>query len=151
MYTNDEALTMFKDGFNCSQIVFSHFAPSLGLQEDLALKIASGFGAGMGRMAHICGAVTGAFMVLGLKYGYHAGGSPESKENIYGKVRDFTEQFKARHSSIVCRELLGIDITSPAGFARAREIDIFRTNCPRYVAEAINILQNMIDEDSTNS
>ena len=65
----EEAVSCLKQGFSCSQAIVAAFAPSLGLDRDTALKIASGFGSGMGRLAETCGAVTGAFMILGLKLG----------------------------------------------------------------------------------
>lgn len=146
MFTNEDALAMFKQGFNCSQIVVSHFAPRLGLDQDVALKIASGFGAGMGRMAHICGAVTGAFMVLGLKFGYCDDVSADSKEDIYGRAQKFAEEFKAKHGFIMCRDLLGVDISNPAGYAEAKERSLFRTACPLYVSDAISILAKTINK-----
>ena len=92
----------FAEGYNCSQAVLSAYAPDLGLADETALKIAAGFGGGMGRMAETCGAVTGALMVLGLKYGAT---SPEreAKERVYERVREFAKRFKARNGSLVCR------------------------------------------------
>lgn len=69
MNQSERAVACFKEGFSCSQAVFSTFAPQLGLECELALKVAGLFGGGMGRLGEVCGAVTGALMALGLKYG----------------------------------------------------------------------------------
>jgi C_GCAxxG_C_C family probable redox protein len=114
----DLAFSRFADGFNCSQAVFSAFADDFGLDEDTALKVASGFGGGMGRMAETCGAITGAMMVLGLKFG---SASPDwkTKELVYEKVREFADCFKARNGSLLCRDLLGCDVSTPEGYQAA--------------------------------
>lgn len=143
MQAND-ALLMFRDGFNCSQIVFSRFAGQLGVPEDKAFMIASGFGAGMGRMSLTCGAVTGAFMALGLKHGYSSGENKESKESIYGIVREFAEQFRAVHGSIECRELVGFNISTPEGYKGAADKGVFQALCPRFVQTAIEIVEKMV-------
>ena len=139
----EEAKTLFAQGFACSQAIVGAYAPSLGLDRDTAIKIASGFGGGMGRLAETCGAVTGAFMVLGLKFG-SASSDREAKEIVYAKVRDFAERFKARHGSLVCRDLLGCDLNTPEGLASAQETKLFSTVCPPYVETAAEILEEIM-------
>jgi C_GCAxxG_C_C family probable redox protein len=139
----EEAKTLFKQGYSCSQAVVAAFAPSLGLDRDTALKIASGFGGGMGRLAETCGAVTGAFMVLGLKFG-----SPttdkQAKEAIYALVREFAARFKECHGSLLCRDLLGCNLNTPEGVALAQEKKLFSTVCPPCVETAATILEEML-------
>lgn len=144
MTTTEQALTMFQAGFMCSQSVLAAFAEDLGLSREKALMIASGFGAGMGRMSLTCGAVTGAFMVLGLKEGYSCCDSKESKEKIYRLVREFADTFRTMHGSIECRELLGFDISTPEGYQGAADSSIFRTLCPLLVQSAVEITENML-------
>lgn len=134
------AVSRFAEGFNCSQAVFSSYAE--GMDEE-ALKIASGFGGGMGRMAETCGAVTGAMMVLGLRFG---GATPdrEAKERVYARVREFADRFKARNGSLDCRDLLGCDISTPDGYEMAK--NLFTTTCPKYVRDACEILEGMTKE-----
>ena len=141
----ETALFRFAQGFNCSQAVLSAYAGQFGLDEETALKIASGFGGGLGRMADTCGAVTGAFMVLGLKYGQN---SPDrgAKERIYERIRDFAERFKERNGSLVCRDLLGCDISTPEGLQHAREIEFLAHTCPKFVRDACEILEKMLVE-----
>jgi C_GCAxxG_C_C family probable redox protein len=135
------ALSRFAEGFNCSQAVFATYAQGVG--EETALAIASGFGGGMGRMAETCGAVTGAMMVLGLSFG---GATPdrEAKERVYAKIREFAERFKARNGSLVCRDLLSCDISTPEGYETAKEKSLLTTTCPNFVRDAAEILEEML-------
>ena len=112
------------------------------------MKIACGFGAGMGKMAKTCGAVTGGFMVIGLKYGHTKGGDIESKEKTYALVREFSDLFSKDHGSVECRELLSCDINTPEGLKLAQEQKLFRTLCPKYVESAVKILEKILSGDS---
>jgi C_GCAxxG_C_C family probable redox protein len=142
----EQAVNVFREGSNCSQAVISVYAEDFGLSRENALKISSGFGGGMGRMAKTCGAVTGAFMVLGLKYGNADIHDKESRERIYGLVREFARLFENRNGSIVCRELLDCDISKPEGAATAKENGLFATVCPKLVGDATEILEEMMNE-----
>ena len=140
------ACARFEEGFSCSQAVFSAYAEQFGLDRETALKISGGFGGGMGRMAQTCGAVTGAFMVIGLKYGAIGAEDKETKEKAYDLVREFADRFKSRHGSIICQELLGCDISKPEGEKVAREQKLFETICPKLVKDAAEILEEMLSE-----
>lgn len=107
----DKAKALFKQGFNCSQSVLGAWCDEVGLDFDTALKISCGFGAGMGRMREVCGACTGAFMVLGLKYGTTDGSDAKAKGENYEIIQKFAARFKEENGfdSIICRELLGLD------------------------------------------
>ena len=139
----EEAKALFTQGYTCSQAIMAAFGPPLGLDREAALKIASGFGGGMGRLAETCGAVTAAFMVLGLKHGA-ATADREAKEAIYALVREFAARFKAIHGSILCRDLLGCNLNTPEGLALAQEKKLFSTVCPPYVETAAEILEEML-------
>jgi C_GCAxxG_C_C family probable redox protein len=139
----EAALSRLAEGFNCSQAVFSSYAA--GIDEETALKIASGFGGGMGRMAGTCGAVTGAFMVLGLRFG-NTSPDREAKEGVYEKVREFADRFKARNGSLLCRDLLSCDVSTPEGYDAAKESSLFTTKCPKYLRDAAEILEEILAE-----
>ncbi|MHC4204306.1 MAG: C-GCAxxG-C-C family protein [Planctomycetota bacterium] len=143
---SEEAVNIFNEGSNCSQAVISVYAEESGLSPKIALKVAQVFGGGMGRMAQTCGAVTGAFMVLGLKYGNDDIHDKEAKERVYGLVREFSRRFENRNRSIVCRELLGCDISTPEGAMTAKVNGLFTSVCPNMVREAVEILDEMINE-----
>jgi C_GCAxxG_C_C family probable redox protein len=142
MTRTETALSRFEEGFNCSQAVVSVFAGDLGLDEEAALRIAAGFGGGMGRMAETCGAVTGAIMVLGLRHGT-ATTDRESKERTYQQVAEFVRRFKARNGTVICRELLGCDLSTPEGLQRAYDENLFTTLCPKFVQDAVEVLEVM--------
>ena len=142
----EQAVNIFKEGSNCSQAVISVYAEDFGLSRENALKISRGFGGGMGRMAKTCGAVTGAFMVLGLKYGNADIHDKEARERIYGLVREFARQFENRNGSIICRELLDCDISKPEGAKAAAENGLFASVCPKLVGDATEILEEMMNE-----
>ena len=140
----EKALSLFGDDFNCTQSVLAPFAKDYELEEEKALRLACGFGGGMGCTARTCGAVTGAFMVIGLKYGKYEAKDKESKPLTYRKVKEFIEEFEKRHGSIECRELVGIDISSEKGLAEARGKKLFRSICTKIVEDAVNVLENVI-------
>lgn len=125
--------------FNCSQTVFSLFADDLELNEKTALKIASGFGGGMA-CAETCGAVTGAYMVIGMKYG-HSDDDADKKTNTKMKIQKFNEKFKEVHGSLICRDLTGFDISTPEGNFNAHEAGVFQNKCTVFIKTACNILE----------
>ena len=135
----DRAEQLFRDSCNCCQAVFGSMASHSGLDEAAAIKLGTAFGGGMGRMGGVCGAVTGAVLVLGLRYGDPVAGS-ESKEQIYRLVRSFVEEFRELHGSILCRELLGCEIGTQEGMAEAKEKDLFGTVCVKFVRDAVDIV-----------
>lgn len=101
----DEAVECFGCGFSCSQAVFSTYAETMGLDTTTALKISGPFGGGMAAMRETCGAVTGAFRVLGLKYGKTKADDDAAKQKSYAVVREFVEKFNARDRSLNRRDL----------------------------------------------
>lgn len=139
MTKTEQAAARFAEGYACSQAVFSVFAEELGLDRDTALRLAAGFGGGMGGMGGTCGAVTGAYLALGLRHG-SAAPDREAKAALYARIRRFAEQFQARHGSVECRDLLGCDISTPEGFQQARESGVFKEKCPLLVHDACQLL-----------
>jgi C_GCAxxG_C_C family probable redox protein len=138
------ALSVFDSGFNCSQSVLTAFCNEFGLKDEPGFRIACAFGGGMGRMAKTCGAVTGAFMVIGLKYGQTQKDDKDAKEKTYGLVKTFADIFAKEHGSIECRELLACDINTPDGLKTANEKNLFKTICPKYVESAVKILEEIV-------
>jgi C_GCAxxG_C_C family probable redox protein len=141
--TVERAAGLFKEGLSCSQAVVGVFGERFGLEQETALKISAAFGGGM-KMAGTCGAVTGGLMVLGLKYGQTEGEDKEGKKKITQIARDFEAKFNERHGSLVCRELLGCDISTPKGIALAKEKGLLSTICPTFVCDAVEILEEML-------
>lgn len=137
------ATEYFENNFNCAQSVFTTFAVEEGIPEELALKIATQFGGGC-RKGEVCGAVSGALMVLGLKYGHCHFYAPEEKAHAYGIGEEFMDRFIEKNGTVVCRELLGYDLTKPEEMAKIREQNLFDTICPRMVGSAVEIVQEML-------
>jgi C_GCAxxG_C_C family probable redox protein len=138
------AVATFGEGFNCSQAVLSAFAPDLGLDRETALRVSGAFGAGIARMGQTCGAVSGALMVLGFKYSQVEAGDKPAKEKMYAIAREFMARFEARNGSILCRELLGYDISTPEGMQLIREKGLFVSLCPKLVGDAIEIVEGLV-------
>ena len=139
----EEAVNCFCRGAACSQAILGTYGPSLGLSREQAMKLASGFAGGM-RLAQTCGAVTGAFMVLGLKHAGPNCDQRDGRENVYTAIREFTARFQQRNRTVVCKELLGCDISTPQGAQHATKEGLFRTICPRLVRDAAEILEEML-------
>jgi hypothetical protein len=83
-------------------------------------------------------------MALGLRYGPTKGGDLEGKERIYGRVRELVKRFEARHEHSHCRDLLGGEIRTPEGYARAKEQRVFLERCPNYVRDAAGFAEELL-------
>jgi C_GCAxxG_C_C family probable redox protein len=138
----DGAVEGFCRGAACSQAILGTYGPSVGLPREQAMKLASGFAGGM-RLAQTCGAVTGAFMVLGLRHAGPECDQRNGRENVYAAIREFAARFQQRNGTVVCKELLGCDISTPDGVREATEKGFFRTICPKLVQDAAEILEEM--------
>ena len=136
------AVTVFSQNFNCSQSVFSAFAEKFGLDRETALKLASPFGGGVARRGEICGAVTGALLALGLARGAD---KPADKEAIYRLSQEFMRLFEQKHTSLLCRDLIACDLSTPAGHQAAKEKGVFTTICPLLVRDAVEISQKLLE------
>ncbi|MBQ2944932.1 MAG: C_GCAxxG_C_C family protein, partial [Ruminococcus sp.] len=108
MTKGQQAKILFKEGYNCAQAVFGAFSQELGLDFDIAMKLSSGFGGGMGRLREVCGAVSGMFMVFDMKHGYTSPTDKEGKMELYSHIQELSKRFEKENGSIICRELLGL-------------------------------------------
>lgn len=141
----DKAVEYFNNNFNCSQGVFTSFATELGMDEKLALRIGTNFGGGE-RKGELCGAVAGALMALGLRCGHCESDDMEGKARAYKLSEEFMNRFAERNGTVVCRKLLGYDLTKAEDMKIIRERNLFRTICPEMIKSAATILDEMIDE-----
>jgi len=148
MNRTEKAVSKFKEGFNCAQSVLYSYADELDLSKDLATKIATGFGGGMGRKQEVCGAVTGALMVLGLMYGRGDEEGKERQEITYSKVQFFIDSFINEFGTVNCRGLLdGCCLLDPEGQKAFKEKKLV-LRCHEYVRASCRILDKIIDADS---
>ncbi len=139
------ARDLFFKGYNCSQSVFCAFCDVTGLSVDEAARMASSFGAGMGRLREVCGAVSGALLVLGMARGYSDPTDNNAKSDHYHLVQEFAARFKEKNGSIVCRELLaGVDVT-PGPNPEERTPEYYKKRpCPQYIYDAAKIVEELL-------
>ena len=142
-----QAQSLFLDGYLCSQSVLMTYASLFDMNPETAACIAAPFGGGVARRGETCGAVNGAFMVLGLKYGHTAADDQDSKERAYQGVEQFISLFQERNGSIRCNELLDCDISTPEGLQSAYDSQLFITRCPKFVGDAMEILDQIMDAE----
>lgn len=143
MNPTEAAIAYFDEGYACSQAILLGFGPALGLPEDLAEKIAVPFGGGISRHGETCGAVSGAAMVLGLRYGTGGGPNPEGKERVYQRVQEYFARFREQYGTTRCRELLGCDLGNADERRKAREMGVFK-QCNGYIRTSAEILAQML-------
>ena len=139
-----KAKKQFEKGFSCAPSVLSAYSEQLGLEATLALKIACGFGGGIGRTGRTCGAVTGAVMAIGLMHGQTDVNDEESRQETHELVKKFIEKFTEVHGSVECRELIGYDLSNPTEFESARESAVIENKCRGFVYDAARILEDVL-------
>ncbi len=144
MNKSEKAIEYFRCKFNCSQSVFTVFGTEHGLSENDCLKTSCAFGGGMGRQQLICGAVTGALMALGVKYGKAMDDPDENKQLTYEKTREFFNEFIRLNGTTSCRELLkGLDMNDPDDHRKIIEQGLFDTLCEKYVTDSVRIVEEI--------
>ncbi len=147
MNKTEYAQDCLKSGLSCSQAVLSAFIGQFDLDRDTALRISSAFGGGMGGLGGVCGAVTGAFMVMGLKYGSAGQHDDEEKARINRKAVEYMSRFRSHQGSILCRDLLGADIATPEGLETAITKGLFDNICPVIIRSSVEILEEIISDE----
>ncbi len=133
----------FSQHCNCAQSVFAPFVLRFGMDLDIALKIATPFGGGMGHAGQICGAVSGGLMAIGLAKGI-ASYDREKKYACYDLAQEFQDRFQKLYGDITCPGLLGYDIGDPGELEKVRELNLFHNLCTNYVGDAARIVDLLI-------
>ncbi|MFC2152050.1 C-GCAxxG-C-C family protein [Bacteroidota bacterium] len=146
MKRSEKALNYFFDGFNCAQSVIASFTDILNIDKEVALRMASGFGGGMGRMQETCGAVTGAFMVIGFLRGKYKEGDDEAKEITNNLIQEFSQKFTQKLGSINCKALIQHDLNTEEGRNQAEKEDVFYKKCSNFVKEAVDLLEEILNK-----
>jgi C_GCAxxG_C_C family probable redox protein len=139
-----KAAECFESGFSCSQAVLATFAEEFNLDKKIALKISSAFCGGMGGTANVCGAVTGGLMVIGLKYGRTEADDVVTKEKTNEISRLFMERFKENNGSLICKDLLGADISTIEGKEYVTNNNLRHNCCTKLVENATEILEKIL-------
>lgn len=139
----ETAASLFKQGFNCAQSLLAAYSKDFNLKQETALKIAGAFGGGMARTGETCGFVTGALMIIGLKYGMSEAGDKKAKTQTYETAQKFMEDFKLRNHSIICMELLGFNI-SPTKNLTPEMNRFIMSQCPKFIQDSVEILDKIL-------
>lgn len=146
MNRSEEAVKTFQDNYNCAQSVLSAFGPELGMDKGTCMKISAPFGGGMGKTQNVCGAVTGAIMVLGLKYGKEKNISSEDKKSTYTFANEFIQQFRHQFGSIDCIDILGANMQTEEGQKAIHQYELYKKKCIPAVKCAAEILEGILSE-----
>lgn len=138
----------FMKGYNCSQALVLAFEDMVPIDRESLLKLASSFGGGMGRLREVCGSVSGMFMIAGLIYGYDGPETGQVKADHYARIQELARRFEETHGSIICREMLGLNVKHDAPTPEARTKEYYKKRpCPDIVGDAAEILEKYIEEN----
>lgn len=140
----ETAVETFRGGVNCAQAVARTYAAELGLDEQTATRLMATFGAGMGRSGYVCGAVSGAALVLGAKFGNGEAADTARRDKAYAVSAELIDAFRREHGSVLCRDLTGFDLRDADQLQRAREQGVFAESCPVFVRTAAAILEDLL-------
>jgi len=139
MNLTEKAVSYFRQGYSCSQSVLM----ACSGESEPAARAAAAFGGGMGRLQKTCGAVTGAYIWLGMKYGAAGVPAEKDKKRVYERVREFNSIFTERNGTDQCSELLGEDLNSREGKARIAAGGLTEKVCEKCIRDAIEIIESL--------
>lgn len=142
MTHTEKALSLYQSNFNCCQSVLGAFCEDYGLDQKEALRLTCGMGGGV-RSGDVCGAVSGAVMVIGLKYGHNQETDLDQKAECYQKTREFVGLFRERYGSICCRDLIGYDFSKPEEEKLIQEQGLIWKVCPAVISNAVALLEEL--------
>lgn len=147
---SEKAKALFAQGYNCAQALIGAFCDELELDFDRAVRLASSFGGGMGRLREVCGAVTGMFMVVGLKYGYTDPLAQDEKADHYALIQELGHRFRDEHGSIICRDLLGLGSEDQSPVPEKRTQQYYEERpCAELIGYAAQLLDTWIEQKKT--
>jgi C_GCAxxG_C_C family probable redox protein len=141
---SEKAAAYFLKGYNCAQSVLLTMTEHWNIKSELVPKIATGFGGGIGRCGSVCGALAGGVMAIGAKDGTDEP-SAGKRLKAYEKARRLYDKFKKQHGSVLCRDLIGYDLTNPEELAAARKAKVFEERCPVFVKTAVEALLELTE------
>lgn len=148
MTRRESAMENFKKGYNCSQSIVLAFEDLLPIDSKQLSKMASSFGGGMGRLREVCGSVSGMFMVAGLLYGYDGPETGEVKAEHYARIQELAHRFEEKHGTIICREMLGLNVKHDNPTPEARTQEYYKKRpCGEIIGDAAEILEEYIQEN----
>ena len=147
MTRGEKAELLFREGYNCAQAIFCAYAEEIGMDRMTAAKLVSPLGGGMGRLREVCGAVSGALMVIGQLYGYGTPDKGDAKARLYFLEQTYAKRFAAKNGSYICRELLGLESGPSVPTPDARTAEYYQKRpCPQLCRSAADLLDELIEE-----
>lgn len=147
MTRKEKAMQSFLEGYNCAQCMMLAFEDMLTIDLDTALKIASPFGGGMGRLREVCGSVSGMFMVFGYINGYNEPDDYEGKKKLYEHIQELARRYEEENGSIICRDLLGLNVQKEEATPQKRTEAYYKNRpCAEKIGSAAEILQQYLNE-----
>ena len=141
----EKATYYFENGYSCAQSVLAAFGEEYGLRKELAFKLAKNFGAGCMFRGEMCGAISGALMIYGLKYGSDNPDDDFSEEVVFRLSSDHIKEFEKLYGTVLCKDLLGKHVGIPDQLNSAIEQNLFKLKCPGFVKDSAFILKNQIE------
>ncbi|MDR1937554.1 MAG: C-GCAxxG-C-C family protein [Tannerellaceae bacterium] len=137
-------LEQFSKGFDCSQIVLAEVAGNYGLDSETARRVAACFGGGMW-CAGCCGALTGAFMAVGLKYGHAAPYETDKKDKALTVMGELRKKFTDKYQSTECKDILGHDLSIPEEMQQILDKGLIANLCPNVISNTVEILNRYLE------
>jgi C_GCAxxG_C_C family probable redox protein len=144
MNNGEQAAEYMRGGLNCAQSVVKAYVSVLGAEENAAVKMATAFGGGLGRCGYVCGALSGAAIVLGAKLGNSDPADPAARDRAYAAAGKLLDEFQAEHGAVLCRELTGFNLRDPESMKRAREQGVFANQCPAFLKTTARIVDEIL-------
>jgi C_GCAxxG_C_C family probable redox protein len=141
----EKAVSFFKEGFICSESVLMTMQDYLGLE--INPKIATGFGGGIGRKGSVCGAVTGAIIVINLKYGRQKLEENDIKEKAFSKALEFYNKFEEKMGSAICYDIIECDLKTEEGQRKFEENNLLEEKCFKCVEASVGILLKILESE----
>lgn len=141
----DQAVVFYQQGYTCAQSILASFAARYDLPQNLAFRLGEPFGAGTSCTGDMCGAVTGAILVLGLQYGSILSNDDAARSLTYQRVHELLYRFQEIHGSVQCTDLLGYNLSDPKQFKTVCEKGLFNQRCPIFVRDAAQILTELLE------
>ena len=142
----DKAVDRYKGEYNCAQAVITTYSEELGLKEDIAMSLTAAFGAGINYRGEMCGAVSAALLLIGLKSKKLDGLDELKKEMVKEYCDKFIQEFKEQNNGVLCKKLLNADLSVAEELEKARKNDIFSGICPGLVRSSAVILEKLFTE-----
>ena len=148
MTRREKAMANFKKGYNCSQSIILAYQDMIPIDKSILSKMASSFGGGMGRLREVCGSVSGMFLIAGILYGYDEPETGQVKVEHYTRIQELARRFEEKHGSIICREMLGLNVKHDVPVPEARTSEYYKKRpCAEIIGDAAEILEQYIKEN----